>query len=246
MIPPRKPVLSYSSSAVHGCGCGCGITKYCCAAAAASQTNMSVSVDQQQTPVYLRLRASSEEPRPSWSCEVDIDTEPHPLHDCTFPTSKSKLKSLAAYSHREACPRSVLFQPSSTLFLYEGQECALQELWYTKADEDIFKAAAKKQVAAFHQLQMKSGESVGPCCFLNQGGLCIVGLERDLLSPEISEKRVLTKRLIKCAVLVEQARRGPCSSNKAERIAYAAMRHSEWSSLEATAVGAFQYRQSRA
>ena len=72
--------------------------------------------------------------------------------------------------------------------------------------------------------------------------VCIVGLEKHLVSPEFSMKRAKSKRLVTCAVLLEQA----CGSgSKAERIVYAAMRLSEWSVNRAINVGDIQHRESR-
>ena len=174
--------------------------------------------------------------RPSWNSVMDIDQE-----HCAFP-------SLQSDAHRPQ-RRSVSFSPKSTLLLYEEapeEDDSQQELWYTQEDEDRFKADAQRQLAAFRRLQ--SGAPDG-CSLQQDDELCIVGLEGHLVSPQFTKKRVRTKRLVIFAVKLEQARCSSRSSNsnsdKAERIANAVMRHSEWSTVQAAFVGDFQYSQSR-
>ena len=164
-----------------------------------------------------------------------MDTESqheHKRHDCTLPSLNLKKKQR----------RSVSFQPSSLLFCYCITEYEPQD-WYTGEDEEIFKAEARKEVAVFRQMKGgftgASGESAG------DPQLCIVGLEQQLISHEFSRQRARTKKLVKYAVLLEQSKAGTGYGDKAERIAEAARRYSEWSAAQAKMFGDFQYIQSK-
>ncbi len=150
--------------------------------------------------------------------------------------------------------RSVSFQPRSLLYRYEVPEDEPQE-WYTGVDEDIFKKEARKDLAIFQR--MKGGFNVDGAArqsALNPqpqhneiDSLCIVGLEQQLISPEFSKKRARTKKLVKYAVLLEQSRvdLGGSVNGKADRIAEAAARYSEWSAAQAKMFGDFQHIQSK-
>ena len=162
----------------------------------------------------------------------------HKRHDCTLPSLNLKKKQR----------RSVSFQPSSLLFCYGITEDELQD-WYTGEDEEIFKAEARKEVAVFRQMKGgftgASGQSASDP--QHHRNLCIVGLEQQLISPEFSRQRARTKKLVKYAVLLEQSKIGTVygNSDKAERIAEAARRYSEWSAAQAQMFGDFQYIQSK-
>ena len=205
------------------------------------------SQQQQQRKQLLSYSAALESPRPSWNCVMDIDCQHQHAdkrHDSPLPSPSLK-KSLKKKQHR-----SVSFQSSSLLFCYGVPEDETQD-WYTGEDEEIFKAEARKEVAVFQQLKMKggfagaSGQSTSDP--QHHRNLCIVGLEQQLISPEFSRKRAMTKKLVKYAVLLEQSKIGTGygSSNKAERIAEAARRYSEWSAAQAKMFGDFQYIQSK-
>ena len=164
---------------------------------------------------------------------MDIDSgNEHKLDGCTLPSLKKKKP-----------PRSVSFQSSSTLFCYDVPEDEPQD-WYTDEDEEIFKAEARKELAIFRR--MKGGFGSDP---QHHRTVCIVGIEQHLISPESSKKRQRTKKLVKYAVLVEQSKidtdTGCGSNDKAERIAEAARRYSEWSAAQAKMFGDFQHIQSK-
>jgi 3,4-dihydroxy-2-butanone 4-phosphate synthase len=91
-----------------------------------------------------------------------------------------------------------------------------------------------------------SGQSASDPQLQLQRNLCLVGLEQ-LVSPEFSKKRARTKKLVKHAVLVEQSKieTGCGDKDKAERIAEAAIRYSEWSAAQAKMRGDFQYIQNK-
>ena len=153
-------------------------------------------------------------------------------------SSSSRCRLKKPYKQR----RSVSFKSASTVYEYEdalSDEEFLQlkeRIWYTEEDEEVFKAAARKEVAAFKRLQKgKSDNNV------QQRDLCIVGLEQHLVSPDYTKKRARTKKLITYAVLGAQARE---ASNNPERIAKAARRYSDWSVEQAKKFGDFQRIQS--
>ena len=189
----------------------------------------------------LPLPLAMEPARPSWNCVMDIDNKEHKLYGSTLPSPKQKQPR-----------RSVSFQSSSTLCCYHVPEDEPQD-WYTGEDEEIFKAAARKEVNIFQR--MKGGgrfagtseQSASDPQLQLQQNLCLVGLEQQLVSPEFSKKRARTKKLVKHAVLVEQCKieTGCGDKDKAERIAEAAIRYSEWSAAQAKMRGDFQYIQSK-
>ena len=149
---------------------------------------------------------------------MDIDNELQ--YACTLPSLKKKPR------------RSVSFNPNSTLYSYNVPEDDPQD-WYTNADEEVMKADARKEVDIFRM--MKGGLGAAGLSRHHQRNLCIVGLEQQLVSPEFTKKRARTKKLVKYAVLVEQAK----------SIAAAARRHSEWSAAQAKMIGDFQHIQSK-
>ncbi|KAK1741047.1 hypothetical protein QTG54_008299 [Skeletonema marinoi] len=181
--------------------------------------------------------APSESPRPSWNCVMDIDShhvDKRHDHDRTMPSLKKKQR------------RSVSFQSSSLLFCYGVPEDEPQD-WYTGEDEEIFKAEARKELAVFRRMKGGFAGASGQLAGVHQHhrNLCIVGLEQQLISPEFSRKRARTKKLVKYAVLLEQSKAGTGYGDKAERIAEAARRYSEWSAAQAKMFGDFQYIQSK-
>lgn len=200
-----------------------------------------------QAPSYENERPlpspTQSPPRSSSSCVMDIDSE---LADkrpgCFMPSLKKKQR------------RSVTFQNRSLLYRYDVPEDESQE-WYTGVDEDIFKKEARKDLAIFQRikggfnLNGAAGQSApDPQPQHNEiDSLCIVGLEQQLVSPEFSKKRARTKKLVKYAVLLEQSRIdfGGNYYDKADRIAEAAARYSEWSAAQAKMFGDFQHIQSK-
>ena len=184
----------------------------------------------------LPLRSlAPESPRPSWNCVMDIDSElVDKRPDCAQPSLKKKKKQR----------RSVSFQTRSLLFRYSVPEDEPQD-WYTSADEDMFKAEARKELAVLQG--MKGGLAGATNSQQHNESLCIVGLEQQLISPEFSKKRARTKKLVKYAVLLEQSKigKGYAYNDKAERIAEAARQYSEWSAAQAKMFGDFQYIQSK-
>jgi hypothetical protein len=164
---------------------------------------------------------------------MDIDNELQ--YACTLPSLKKKPR------------RSVSFNPNSTLYRYNVPEDDPQD-WYTNQDEEVMKADARREVDIFRK--MKGGlTGAAGLSRHHQRNLCIVGLEQQLVSPEFTKKRARTKKLVKYAVLVEQAKintaYGYDNTHKAERIAAAARRHSEWSAAQAKMFGDFQHIQSK-
>ncbi len=162
-------------------------------------------------------------------------------HNCSMPSLKKKQRL------------SVSFQPRSLLYRYNVPEDEPQE-WYTGVDEEIFKKEARKDLAILQR--MKGGFNVNgapgqsarardPQHNGNES-LCIVGLEQQLISPEFSKKRARTKKLVKYAVLLEQSKiESGDGYDKADRIAEAAARYSEWSAAQAKMLGDFQRIQSK-
>ncbi len=160
---------------------------------------------------------------------MDLDSDVR--NDCASP-------SLMAETDAQRPRRSVSFQPLSTLHLYDAPDSKDDfKLWYTEEEEELFKANARLELSMFKQLQI--GE-VPEGCSLNLDNLSTVGLEKYLLSPELNPSR--SRRLVTCAVLMEQARG---SEDKAERIAVVATRLSKWSVEQAKVVGRIQHRAGR-
>lgn len=165
---------------------------------------------------------------------MDIDNEIQ--YACTtLPSLKKKPR------------RSVKFNPNSTLYSYNVPQDDPQD-WYTNEDEEVMKADARKEVDIFRKMKGGLRLAAAGLSRHHQRNLCIVGLEQQLVSPEFTKKRARTKKLVKYAVLVEQAKINTAYGNttvKAERIAAAARRHSEWSAEQAKMVGDFQHIQSK-
>lgn len=165
---------------------------------------------------------------------MDIDNELQ--YACTLQSLKKKPR------------RSVSFKPNSTLYSYNVPEDDPQD-WYTNADEEVMKADARKEVDIFRKMKGGLAGAAGGLSRQHQRSLCIVGLEQQLVSPEFTKKRARTKKLVKYAVFVEQAKintaYGYDNTHKAERIAAAARRHSEWSAAQAKMFGDFQHIQSK-
>ena len=189
----------------------------------------------------LPLPSPAPEPsRPSWDCVMDIDSELlYKRPDCPLPSLKNN------NNMKKKQRRSVSFQTRSLLFRYDVPEDEPQD-WYTDADEDMFKAEAKYDLEILKR--MKEGLA-GANSQQHNEGLCIVGLEQQLISPEFMKKRARTKKLVNYAVLLEQSklrsRYGNGNSEKAERIAEAARQYSEWSAVQAKMFGDFQHTQSK-
>ena len=207
----------------------------------ADQQQQLLSYDNHRT---LPLSSPAPEPepsRPSWDCVMDIDSElVYKRPDCPLPSLKNNNNNKKKKQQR----RSVSFQTRSLLFRYDVPEDEPQD-WYTDADEDMFKAEAKYDLEILKR--MKEGLA-GANSQQHNEGLCIVGLEQQLISREFMKKRARTKKLVNYAVLLEQSklRNSYCGySEKAERIAEAARQYSEWSAAQAKMVGDFQHIQSK-
>ena len=191
-------------------------------------------------PLLSPALAPTKLSRPPGNCVMDIDSQhEHKHHNCNLPSLNPKQKKR----------RTVSFQPRSLLFCYGISVDETQD-WYTGEDEGIFKVEARKELAIFWRMKQgyttdASGKSASNP--QHHRNLCIVGLEQDLISPAFSRERVRTKKLVKCAVLLEQSKIGTGydDSDKAERIAQAARRYSEWSAAQAKMFGDFQYKQSK-
>jgi hypothetical protein len=171
---------------------------------------------------------------------MEIDSE-HNHDDCqTLPSLKLKVK--------EKPHQSVSFQSSSSLFCYNIPDDEPRE-WYTDEDEEIVKAEARKEVGVLRRMKAgASGQSARNPQPHHHQNMCIVGLERQLISREFRKKRARTKKLVNYAVLRKQSKIGTGhgnSNNKVERIAEAARRYSEWSVINAKMFGDFQYIQSK-
>ena len=179
-------------------------------------------------------------PRPSWNCVMDIDSELVDVdkrRDCAQPSFKEK---------KTKQRRSVSFQTRSLFFRYSVPEDEPQD-WYTSADEDMFKAEARAELAVLQGMKGGLAGDTNSNSQQRNESLCIVGLEQQLISPEFSKKRARMKKLVKYAVLLEQSKIGTGYSHndKAERIAEAARQYSEWSAAQAKMFGDFQYIQSK-
>ena len=106
----------------------------------------------------------------------------------------------------------VRFASTSTLNIYDSSRDkddegdATSSLWYTKEDERLFKQLARREVERILHLA-KYPKYEGSCRTrkeLDEGSLCLVGLERALLSREHSRMRAISKGLVRAVVLWEQ------------------------------------------
>ena len=186
----------------------------------------SVSFQPEQEVVYYDherppLSSNSSEPLKRMSIDFVNLT-----HDSPIPSHKKKT--------------TLSFRSQSTLYCYDVPEDELQD-WYTDEDEETFKAEAREEVSIFRRIKGGFASIQGQ---LTSGDLCIVGLEQQLVSPEFSKKRERTKKLVTYAVLAAQAAPDADCADKAERIADASKRFSEWSASKAKMFGDFQYIQS--
>jgi len=182
---------------------------------------------------------------------MDIDSETQHIRSST-----SVLRPCPSiFKNKQRLQRqSVSFSSTRpTLWCYDIPYNERQE-WYNNADEEFFKEEARKEVAAFWRLKMKTqgdGRSVNDdssICFIDpedRHSMCIVGLEKLLISKEFIKKRARTRELVKRAVLAEQNKICTGYGDKAERIAESAMQYSEWSACQAKMLGKFQYIQSK-
>jgi len=186
-----------------------------------------------EPPLLSPAPAPTKLPRPS----IDSQHE-HKHHNCNLPSLNPKKKKR----------RTVSFQPRSLMFCYSIPAEETHD-WYTGEDEGIFKAEARKELAVFWRMKQGYTDALGQSASNPQHhrNLCIVGLEQDLISPAFSRESARTKKLVNCAVLLEQSKIGTGydDSDKAERIAQAARRYSEWSAAQAKMFGDFQYKQSK-
>mmetsp|Transcript_26924 Transcript_26924/g.45689 ORF Transcript_26924/g.45689 Transcript_26924/m.45689 type:complete len:201 (-) Transcript_26924:167-769(-) len=197
---------------------------------------MSMSNQRQLAATISPQGSSSSDSRPSLDCVMDFDSEFQ--NDCAFPSLKTEMEAQAQRPRR-----SVSFQPTSALYLYEAPEPEDDfTLWRTEEDEELSKANARLELSLLKQMQ--SGEAPGGDRSLNADDLTTVGLEKYLVSPDFTMKRARFMRLVTCAVLMEQAH-GFDFDNKAERIACASIRLSKWSAEQARVVGKIQHRESR-
>ena len=109
------------------------------------------------------------------------------------------------------------------------------------------KADARKQVDIFRMMREEQIPTSDIIALQHQHNLSEVGLERQLLGVEFSEKRSRTKRLVAHAVMLEQAKidAGYNEIDKVERIAAAARRYSDWSTSYAKMFGDFHHTESQ-
>ena len=109
--------------------------------------------------------------------------------------------------------------------------------WYTRKDEQQFQVNARYEMLSYLRTKQAAQEAGVPVKVT-----CPVGLEKQLISNNFTKKRVLTRKLVKAAVLMEQARimSHEHEYDRQERIAAASRKHSEWSRSQALSVGTFQ------
>jgi hypothetical protein len=169
----------------------------------------------------------------------------HEYMQCLEALSAAKVSGNTSPSLQKNPPRrSVSFSSRSTVYYYEFSpthdlQVPKDRLWYTPEDEDRFKADAQEELHAFKLLRgLSSDEAKGEDKFPR--GMCIVGLEQHLVSPDHSRKRARARMLISNAVLGAQAR-----GLGLERIATTARRYSEWSVAQAKTFGDFQHMMSK-
>jgi len=134
--------------------------------------------------------------------------------------------------------KTVRFFSESLLHCYEHPEAARgYSSWYTRDEEKSFKLQAKADIVHFKTAKACGRGTQGRA----PSDACPVGLEQSLISNEHTRKRIMTKKLVELAVLVEQARPiHHANDDKVERIAAASRVHSEWSREQAQTIGMFQ------
>lgn len=124
--------------------------------------------------------------------------------------------------------QTLQFSDTSTLYVYEDSLSGSS--WYSPAEEDLFRIQAKQDIIALMTGNGKSNTLTQVSSF---------GLENEIISREYTKKRVLAKRLVRLAVLTEQA--SPNDANiKEERIALVSKKYSKWSRAQALEIGSFQ------
>ena len=137
--------------------------------------------------------------------------------------------------------KRVQFSTISSLYTYQDCQDDLvvssRCRWYSLEDYQRFKQEAKRdRISCLQKKKRKSnGDDIG------DDTVCPFGLELQLVSSDFTKKRLIKKALVGLAVREEQER--PTNENfiyRQERIAAASRRHSEWSRIQAQAVGAFQ------
>lgn len=143
-------------------------------------------------------------------------------------------------------PPSVRFSPKSTVHIcHEGPRYSAARLasWYSNEEEEAFKLRTRGEIAVLKRIKDEGLD-------LNQMGEAFpdvspVGLELHLVSQEFAMKRLMTRRLVRLAVLREQALCDDFTvadeaTDKLERIAHSSRKHSEWSVTQAETIGSFQ------
>ncbi len=159
---------------------------------------------------------------------------------------------------------TVTFSPKLIIYRYDISDSERQE-WFNDEDVKLFRAETRKEVAELQLLKMKTWaesdcSSDDNCCdgsnsintndLEERHDLCIVGLEKLLISAEFTNKRERIKERVKRAVLGKQGQTKAkvCAAEdfyKADRIAEAARQYSKWSTSQAKVRGNFQYIQSK-
>jgi hypothetical protein len=138
---------------------------------------------------------------------------------------------------------TVRFSPISELRCYHAPEEDGRNggdlSWYTSNDYERFQRQAMHDKVSYLLLKtmMKTDKIPITKCIMP------FGLEKQLISRHYTEKRVRKRKLVKLAVLQEQARLNHCDSDKQERIANASMQHSEWARVQARTIGYCQAMQ---
>ena len=132
---------------------------------------------------------------------------------------------------------SVKFSTMSQMHVIEP----IDRSWYTRKDEQQFHVNARYEMLSYLRTKQAAQEA-GVLLDVS----CPVGLEKQLISKDFTKKRALTRKLVKAAVHMEQARLShEHEYDRQERIAAASVRHSEWSRSQALTVGTFQSIASR-
>ena len=156
-----------------------------------------------------------------------------PRFSLIVPQSNDNISHKLKKKHRT---RRVQISPTAQL----NVTTPINRSWYTQSDEQQCKLNARYEMLIYLR-NKKAAEAAGKPYDV----LCPVGLEMKLLliSNNSTKKRVLARKIVKAAVLMEQARVMSQYEHeyvRQERIAAASMRHSEWSRSQALSIGTFQ------
>ena len=154
-----------------------------------------------------------------------------PRSSLIVPQSNDNISHKLKKKHRT---RRVQLSPISQLYV----TTPINRSWYTQSDEQQFQFNSRYEMLIYLR-NKKAAEAAGKPYDI----MCPFGLEMKLISKNFTKKRVLTRKTVKAAVLMEQARimsQYEHEYDRQERIAAASMRHSEWSRSQALSIGTFQ------